>query len=247
MKPYLAGIKSYQHELGIECAAFADPRLEPMIPRIKRDHLEPERQIQTQLTQPHLLLLLRHLSRANYNDVATRAAFTLAFAAFLRVVEFSYKQRDLTLGDAFPKWFLTKGSVKVQGRGAYIELTLPSSKTDPFRKGIKLTIAASLDNPCPVCAMEEYLTRDTHRPYQAPLFCIGSLEQEAFAREYDIHKLHGVASRAGLDYGMWNAHSFRRDAATWAAQVGISETEIQTLGRWKSDPYKAYIEYSDTE
>ena len=36
-------------------------------------------------------------------------------------------------------------------------------------------------------------------------------------------------------------------AATWAAQVGITETEIQTLGRWKSDAYKAYMEYSDTE
>ena len=48
---------------------------------------------------------------------------------------------------------------------------------------------------------------------------------------------------------MWNGHSFRslRGAATWAAQVGITETEIQTLGRWKSDTYKAYIEYSDTE
>ena len=46
---------------------------------------------------------------------------------------------------------------------------------------------------------------------------------------------------------MWNGHSFRRGTATWAAQVGISETEIQTLGRWKSDAYKAYIEYSDTE
>jgi len=46
---------------------------------------------------------------------------------------------------------------------------------------------------------------------------------------------------------MWNGHSFRRGAATWAAQVGMAETEIQTLGHWKSDAYKAYIEYSDSE
>ena len=247
MKLYLAGIKSYQLDLGIECAAFGDPRLERTIHGIKRDHREPERRIRTPLTRPHLLLILRHLSRSNYNDVATRAAFTLAFAAFLRVGEFTYKQTDLTLRDAFPKWFLTKSSVRIRGRGAYMDLTLPSSKTDPFRKGIKLTIAASLDNACPVRAMEEYLARDTHRPHQAPLFCIGILEQEAFSREYVVHKLQALASIAGLGHGMWNGHSFRRGAATWAAQVAITETEIQTLGRWKSDAYKAYIEYSDTE
>ena len=56
-----------------------------------------------------------------------------------------------------------------------------------------------------------------------------------------------LAMTAGLSHGRWNGHSFRRGAATWAADVGISETEIQTLGRWRSDAYKAYIEYSDTE
>jgi len=168
MKLYLAGIKSYQLDLGIECTAFADPRLERTIHGIKRDHQEPERRIRTPLTRPHLILILRHLSRSHYNDIATRAAFTLAFAAFLRVEEFTYKPTDLTLGDAFPKWFLTKSSVRIRGRGAYIELTLPSSKTDPFRKGIKLTIAASLDNACPVRAMEEYLARDTQGPIKHP-------------------------------------------------------------------------------
>jgi len=128
-----------------------------------------------------------------------------------------------------------------------MKLTLPSSKIAPFRKGIKLTIAASLDNACPVRVMEEYLTRNTHRPYQAPLFSIGSLEQEAFSQEYVVHKLQGLALTAGLGHCMWNSHSFRRGAVTWAAPVGISDTEIQTLGRWSSDAYKAYIEYSDTE
>jgi len=82
MKLYLASIKTYQLDLGIECAAFADPRLERKIQGIMRDHPEPERPIRTPLTQPHLLLILRHLSHSNYNDVPIRATFTLAFAAF---------------------------------------------------------------------------------------------------------------------------------------------------------------------
>ena len=29
----------------------------------------------------------------------------------------------------------------------------------------------------------------------------------------------------------------------WASNVGISESQIQILGRWRSDAYKLYIEY----
>jgi len=57
-----------------------------------------------------------------------------------------------------------------------MELTLPVSKTDPFRKGIKLTIASTEDAGCPFRAMERLKTTDTHRPQHAPLFCIGQLE-----------------------------------------------------------------------
>lgn len=41
MKLYLCGIKSYQLDLGIECLAFTDPRLERTLQGIKRDHNEP--------------------------------------------------------------------------------------------------------------------------------------------------------------------------------------------------------------
>jgi len=70
-----------------------------------------------------------------------------------------------------------------------MKLNFPSLKTDPFRKGIKLTMATSLDNACPVSAMEEYLPGNTHRPSQAPQLCIGDLEQKEFPQEYVVHKL----------------------------------------------------------
>ena len=52
---------------------------------------------------------------------------------------------------------------------------------------------------------------------------------------------------AGLEGDNWNGHSFSRGAATCATQVGISNPEIQVLGRWRSDAYKAYIEYKGEE
>ena len=249
MKLYLCGIKSYQLDLGIESTVFSDPRLERTLQGIKRDHNEPERRDRTPLTRPHLLRLLAGLGTTDYDDVAIRAAFTLAFAGFLRVGEFTYKQIDIETGPLFHHWYLTKSSLKIKEHegGACIELTLPASKTDPFRHGIQLIIATSDDAGCPVQAMKALISMDGHRPQLAPLFCVGQHQQRPFTREYVVHSLRNLAIQAGLGQGAWNGHSFRRGAATWAAEVGIPESQIQTLGRWRSDAYKVYIEYSSEE
>ena len=244
MKLYLAGIKSYQLDLGIECSEFTDPGLERRIQGIKRDHGEPDRRTRTPLTRPYLLQILSRLRVHNYENTVLQAAFTLAFAGFLRVGEFTYKGADMEMGPAFAKWFLTKKSVRIKGEGTHMELSLSSSKTDPFRKGITITIAASHDSACPVRAIKRFLASDTHRPVHSPLFCIRKYKQLPFTREYVMNQLQELARGAGFGDGSWNGHSFRRGAATWAAEVGIPETDIPTLGRWRSDAYKAYIEYS---
>lgn len=91
--------------------AFSDPRLETTIQGIKRDHNEPDRRIRTPLTRPYLLKILSHQSLNDYDNRVLYAAFTLAFAGFLRVGEFTYKEADLSLGPGFGKWFPTKASI----------------------------------------------------------------------------------------------------------------------------------------
>jgi len=247
MKLYLAGIKSYQRDLGIDCSAFGDPRLELTIQGFKTDHSEPERRQRSPLIRPHLLSILRHLQSCEYDNIVLRAAFTLAFAALLWVGEFTYREVDKELGDSFARWYLPKRSIRVAGDGTNMELTIPASKTDPFRKGITFAIAATHDEGCPVPAMKQLQANDHHRSPHAPLFCVGTHSQQAFMREHVVQKLQQLATIAGLRQDKWNGHSFRRGAATWAAQVGISEAEIQTLGRWRSDAYKVYIEYTSEE
>jgi len=227
--------------------AFGDPRLERTIQGINRDHNEPERRFRTPLIRPHLLSILHHLQAPNYDNIVLWAAFTLAFAGFLPIREFTYREADKELGNSFPQWFLTKKSIQVAGDGAHMELTIPASKTDPFRKGITLTIAATLDEGCPVQAMKQLQATDTHRSAHVLLFCIGKHKQQAFTWEYVVQRLQYLATIVGLGQGRWNEHSFRRGAATWAAQVGITEAEIQTLGRWRSYAYKVYIEYTREE
>ena len=201
MKQYLAGLKSYQLDLGIECTAFTDPRLERTVQGIKREYSEPERRDRTPLTRPYLLRLLSLMPPPNYNNTMLQAAFTLAFAGFLRVGEFTYKEADRELEASFSKWFLTKQHIAMSRDRTYLELMLPASKTDPFRKGITLTIAASHDAGCPVAAMRRLQEIDTHRPPHAPLFCVDRYKQLAFTREYVVRSLQQILITAGLGLG----------------------------------------------
>ena len=86
--------------------------------------------------------------------------------------------------------------------------------------------------------MKKLTSIDSHRPALAPLFCIGPYEQRPFTREYVIQRLRELAIGAGLGYEAWNGHSFRRGAATWAAEMAIVDNQIQILGCWRSDAYK---------
>jgi len=171
----------------------------------------------------------------------------LAFAGSLRIGEFTYRALDLQMRPAFPNWFLTKSSIRLIQHDQHIELTLAASKTDPFRKGLQLIIAGSHDEACPVRAIKQFLTMDTHHWETAPLFCVGRREQLLFTRHHVVEKLQKLGTTVGLGQASWNGHSFCRGAATWATEVAISESHIQTLGRWILDAYKAYIKYSQEE
>jgi len=98
-----------------------------------------------------------------------------------------------------------------------------------------------------VKAMQQLVTIDSHGASHAPLFCIGKDIQSALTREYIVQRLQPLATTAALGHGTWTGHSFRIGAASCAAELGMAENEIQTLGRWRSDAYKAYIEYSNHE
>ena len=89
MKLYLCGLKSYQLDLGIEFSAFTDPRLERTLQGIKHHHNQPDQRKRTPLTRPYLLHMLLIVHNTCYDDILICAAFTLAFASFLRVGEFT--------------------------------------------------------------------------------------------------------------------------------------------------------------
>lgn len=48
----------------------------------------------------------------------------------------------------------------------------------------------------------------------------------------------------GLQTEAYTGHSFHIEAATTAARCGLEDSLIQTLGRWKSSAFMAYIKIS---
>ena len=215
-----------------DLSAFHLPDLERMIAGVRRLRGEAGTQERLPITKDLLLQMLPHLSQRTREGATLYASFCLAFAAFLRIGEFTYSLKDRTAD--FSKWFLTRRSMRLFDN--HLELTLPASKTDPFRRGVTLTIAASGDDACPVEAIR-YLFRRWKAPLDSPLFETAG----GFTRELVIGQVRQNLALLGIK-GHYSGHSFRRGAATSARAAGLSDDEIMLLGRWKSDAYRLYID-----
>ncbi len=90
---------------------------------------------------------------------------------------------------------------------------------------------------CPVSALLSYLTIRGN--------CSGILfhfqDTTPLTKPKFTSKLRDLLRQAGLDNSFYAGHSFRIGAATTAAAKGIEDSLIQTLERWKSSAYLAYI------
>ena len=63
------------------------------------------------------------------------------------------------------------------------------------------------------------------------------MSREIFVRRVRAALWGGV----GVDSDKYAGHSFRIGAASTAAAVGVEDSLIQTLGRWKSSAYLSYV------
>lgn len=240
IKSYLGGVKSCQIDMGIgDLEVFQLPLLQRILTGIKRLHGEGESKERLPITRDILLKLLANLNPAKDIHANLHAAFCLAFAGFLRAGEFTYSPQDQK-NPAFSEWHITRRSISLQTDKLY--LSLPLSKTDPFRRGITLTIAASNDPACAVSSLQNLFRRFPKSP-NSPLFQLP--EAVAFSRQYLAAALKTYLQMAHIP-GKFSGHLFRRGAATTARQAGLTEDEIQLLGRWKSDSWKLYVQINES-
>ena len=160
------------------------------------------------------------------------AAVTLAFFGMLRVSEYTapgsrvwVPGSTLTVDDVFLDWDRRVMLVRVVG-----------SKTDPFRVGVTIRVCATGSHLCPFRAMARYL--ELRGVAGGPLFVFG--DGSLLTRVCVAGVLRRFAPVPTV-----NTHSLRQGGATMLAQLGVAPYVIQCLGRWASDAYLRYIQFSD--
>ena len=74
---------------------------------------------------------------------------------------------------------------------------------------------------------------------EGPLFVFEN--GRLLTRERFVAAVRESLASAGVDTAKYSGHSFRIGAATTAAERGIQDSLIRTMGRWESSAYLLYI------
>jgi integrase len=230
-KAYISALRSLHLRNNHDTSAFDDPRVSLILEGGKKVFGEGTRRIRLPLTSDILARIIPRVSN-DKDGLNLKAALCVAFAGFLRSGEFTWE----TWGPSSSRSHLARKHVKFNKNGS-ITLTLPTSKTDPYRRGTNIQLSQAISILCPVRALSTLLRAQPKQP-DDPLF---SLADGPFNRSFLIGKIKELLLRAGIDASNFSGHSLRKGAAVSAAACGISKEEIKLLGRWKSDAVDVYI------
>ena len=237
IRSYLSAVRHLQITHGLPDPALASfARLVYVLKGVRRTGLPRRRPNRLPITPEILRQIYRLWSREprQLNRTMLWAAFCLGFFGFMRAGEFTCPSLE-----SFNQGMLSPRDVSVDSHSAptHLAVHLRQSKTDPFGAGSTLHLGATGDHLCPVVAMLAYLAIRPQSPGPLFLFQDGS----TLSRPKLIQSLRGALAAAGIDDSRFSGHSFRIGAATTAARAGLSDSLIQTLGRWKSSAFLLYI------
>eukprot|EP00731_Ephydatia_muelleri_P033273 Em0027g21a len=175
------------------------------------------------------------VSGSQHNSSMLWAASCMCFFGFLRsgeIVVPSDAEYDASV-------HLSYGDVKADSvqKPSYLEVAIKASKTDPFRKGVKVYLGASGAELCPVAAILSYMVIRGSLP--GPFFMFE--DKRPLTRDRFVGEMRKALEQAGVTAKQYSGHSFRIGAATTAASCGLQDSLIKTLGRWESAAYAVYI------
>ena len=176
------------------------------------------------------MLTLVHTGTDHYRQHLFQAMFALAFYAFLRIGEITIRGKD-----RHNAHLIQKNQIRMQTKHFELKfISYKHSQGQPFSLSV---MEAQGQGPCPVRAMQAYLQVRGDRP--GPLFQY--VTGHAVLRNDFNKELRRALQFCNLDPTTFKSHSFHIRAATTAAQLGLSDSQIRTLGHWKSDAFKQCI------
>ncbi len=243
----LYGIQSHARELGYDISIGAMPSLQRALKGAKR-HAGAPRNLKLPITPETLEKMLNELQKSeeNIDSYVIHAAFTTALFGLLRISEFAYSKGDDPIKLLKRRNLSFLPNLKEANA---MQLFIPASKADQFRKGAKITIGCRCDanKPQKVCAVHamKKMLEIFPKGYNDPLFQFKN--GQILARKRVSAILKSLCLRINVDPKKFPAHSFRKGGATALARAGVAENVIQILGRWSSQAYKEYIKMSPEE
>ena len=166
---------------------------------------------------------------SNYVCYMLQSMFLLSFHAFLRIGEITVhsKARHASV--------IQVSDVTISNSS--LTLVMCHFKHNTSGRPVTLSISRTHDKYCPVLALSRFLT--VRGTVQGPLYAFANATP--VSRNFFCNHLTKTLKYAGLDPDKYKGHSFRIGAATASADSGLSETQIQTMGRWKSSAFKRYV------
>ena len=238
VRSYLAATRHLQIALGLgDPNRISMPRLEYVMRGMKKKAAGRQARIRRPITIRELKVLKQIWEkRPNRTDAMMLwAAAVMCFLGFLRsgeVVAPSDSAYD-------PAANLAYGDVRVDSvtNPQYLEVTIKASKTDFFRKGVTVYLGRTGREVCPVAAILRYML--TRGPTEGPFFKYK--DGRYLTRARFVEEVRQALQQAGLQAGEFAGHSFCIGAATSAAEQGLPDWLIKTLGRWQSSAYTTYI------
>lgn len=182
-----------------------------------------------------ILCKLPQICSSFYESALFAAGFSLAYYGYFRVGEITFTKPGQE------HQIICTQDVKIikNGNAKEVQIQLHFSKTDQGGRGTVIVIKDKESNTGPglVSILEKYLRI---RPKTlGPLLC--HVNGKALTQYQFSSVLAKALTAAGIDARGYKSHSFRIGAASDASASGISDSEIQAKGRWKSQAYKSYI------
>ncbi|XP_021346291.1 uncharacterized protein LOC110445819 [Mizuhopecten yessoensis] len=242
IKLYLCGIRHFFLSSAVECPLYTQnsnfARLQLVMNGIKRMDGRPKL-ARYPVTFPVLHALCTRLRKGVFNiklDRMMETACVVAFFGFLRCGEFTCMNSfdpttNLCVSD------ITRAD-------DHTILSLKTSKTDPFRKGVHIRLFCTSKSVCPKCILDKYISTRYREGATSTDALFVATNGQPLTRNVFIGMLRQVLSLCGFESHLFNGHSFRIGAATSAASKHIEDHLIKTMGRWSSDSYCRYIRTS---
>ena len=249
IRNYLAGIRQLHIAKGISDLTLCTERTKTMLNGLKNKEMAKKRAAGAEKRKPItpdiLRLLKTRLTETDMRNSDKKLLWTVSSVLFhgaFRVHEIlskSEKQFD-------PDYCLLEKDAMIRSSGGekVLQLKIKAPKEDKLGASTIIDIYPTDNDICPVRAFQKWWKRESSTGGR-PLFCFND-GTPLTGRRFNsiIRECLGKGFPEGVK--LFSSHSFRAGAASMMGELGFSDEDVKSVGRWNSRAFLEYIKLPRT-